>query len=233
MFYNARWYDPALGRFAQADSIVPGGVQGYDRYAYANNNSLRYTDPTGHCPWCIAVGVGAVVGAAVGYGVQVYDNYRHGVTDPLTTNISAEPIVNGAFIGAGAVLGVGLIATAPIFAAPAVAAGAACADGDCTNEARATGATVSKVANAACGGDCSDEISGTVDDAQSLIDNIVQNEFKNVKLSQYPKFDPNLNPHYYGEAMKDTYTKIGPLAIKAGRVETIITMAHEEMHHRL
>jgi len=39
-----------LGRFAQADSIVPGGVQGYDRYAYVNNNPLRYTDPSGHDP---------------------------------------------------------------------------------------------------------------------------------------------------------------------------------------
>jgi hypothetical protein len=48
MFYNARWYDPALGRFAQADTVVPGGVQGLDRYAYANNNPLFYTDPTGH-----------------------------------------------------------------------------------------------------------------------------------------------------------------------------------------
>ena len=48
MFYNARWYDSQLGRFTQADSIVPGGVQGYDRYAYVNNNPLRYTDPTGH-----------------------------------------------------------------------------------------------------------------------------------------------------------------------------------------
>jgi RHS repeat-associated protein len=48
MFYNARWYDPALGRFAQADSIVPGGVQGLDRYAYVNNDPVRYTDPTGH-----------------------------------------------------------------------------------------------------------------------------------------------------------------------------------------
>ncbi|MBE7435985.1 MAG: hypothetical protein HS100_18860 [Anaerolineales bacterium] len=26
MYYNARWYDPALGRFTQADSIVPPGV---------------------------------------------------------------------------------------------------------------------------------------------------------------------------------------------------------------
>ena len=47
MYYNARWYDP-LGRFAQADTIVPAGVQGYDRYAYVNNNPVRYTDPSGH-----------------------------------------------------------------------------------------------------------------------------------------------------------------------------------------
>jgi len=48
MFYNARWYDPALGRFAQADSVVPSGVQGLDRYAYVNNSPLLYTDPSGH-----------------------------------------------------------------------------------------------------------------------------------------------------------------------------------------
>jgi len=48
MFYNARWYDSSLGRFAQADSIVPGGVQGWDRYAYVNNSPINYTDPSGH-----------------------------------------------------------------------------------------------------------------------------------------------------------------------------------------
>jgi len=50
MFYNARWYDPALGRFAQADSIVPNpyNAQSYDRYAYALNSPIRYTDPTGN-----------------------------------------------------------------------------------------------------------------------------------------------------------------------------------------
>ena len=52
MYYNARWYDPALGRFAQADSIVPPGVQGLDRYAYVNNNPMRYTDPSGHSIDC-------------------------------------------------------------------------------------------------------------------------------------------------------------------------------------
>jgi len=48
MFYNARWYDSSLGRFAQADTIVPSGVQGLDRYAYVNNSPLNYVDPTGH-----------------------------------------------------------------------------------------------------------------------------------------------------------------------------------------
>jgi len=50
MFYNARWYDPALGRFAQADTIIPGAgnPQAWDRYAYANNNPVRYNDPSGH-----------------------------------------------------------------------------------------------------------------------------------------------------------------------------------------
>jgi len=48
MFYNARWYDPQLGRFAQADTIVPGGPQGMDRYAYVNNNPVNGVDPSGH-----------------------------------------------------------------------------------------------------------------------------------------------------------------------------------------
>ncbi len=49
-YYNARWYDPQLGRFMQADTIVPThqGTQGFDRYAYVNNNPLRYTDSRGN-----------------------------------------------------------------------------------------------------------------------------------------------------------------------------------------
>ncbi|PKO12526.1 MAG: hypothetical protein CVU39_23875, partial [Chloroflexi bacterium HGW-Chloroflexi-10] len=49
-FYNARWYDPAISRFAQADSIIPNLASPitFDRYAYANNNSIKYNDPSGH-----------------------------------------------------------------------------------------------------------------------------------------------------------------------------------------
>ncbi len=49
-YYNARYYDPALGRFAQADTIVPepGNPQSLNRYSYVLNNALRYTDPSGY-----------------------------------------------------------------------------------------------------------------------------------------------------------------------------------------
>ena len=48
MFYQSRFYDSQLGRFTSADTIVPAGVQGYDRYAYVNNSPVNFTDPTGH-----------------------------------------------------------------------------------------------------------------------------------------------------------------------------------------
>jgi len=48
-FYNARYYDAALGRFTQPDTIVPqpGNPGSLNRYSYVLNNPLRYTDPTG------------------------------------------------------------------------------------------------------------------------------------------------------------------------------------------
>jgi len=51
LFYNARYYDPSLGRFISADTIAPGfaNPQNRNRYSYALNNPLKYTDPTGHC----------------------------------------------------------------------------------------------------------------------------------------------------------------------------------------
>jgi RHS repeat-associated protein len=48
-YFNARYLDPQLGRFTQPDTIVPepGNPQALNRYSYALNNPLRYTDPTG------------------------------------------------------------------------------------------------------------------------------------------------------------------------------------------
>jgi RHS repeat-associated protein len=93
LYYHARYYDPALGRFISPDSVVPGAggltitpsdataaalfaqgskdedghpttpqnPQDLNRYTYANNNPVRYTDPSGHCygplaPACAAAG---------------------------------------------------------------------------------------------------------------------------------------------------------------------------------
>ncbi|MGC8960715.1 MAG: RHS repeat-associated core domain-containing protein [Chloroflexia bacterium] len=51
-FYNARWYDPALGRFAQPDTATPGAdnPQAFNRYSYSLNRPLNLVDPTGHWP---------------------------------------------------------------------------------------------------------------------------------------------------------------------------------------
>jgi len=48
--YGARFYDPLLGRFISADTVVPepGNPQNLNRYAYGLNNPLRFSDPTGH-----------------------------------------------------------------------------------------------------------------------------------------------------------------------------------------
>ena len=49
-FYNARYYDPEIGRFISPDSFVSSASipQGLNRYTYANNNPLSFIDPTGH-----------------------------------------------------------------------------------------------------------------------------------------------------------------------------------------
>ena len=74
-FYNARFYDATLGRFTQADTIIPcaGNVLALDRYAYVKNNSLRYNDPSGHFPW-IPIIIGGIV--IIGGGVFVYDRFQ-------------------------------------------------------------------------------------------------------------------------------------------------------------
>jgi hypothetical protein len=48
---RARFYVPAVGRFASADIIVPNpkDPQAFNRYSYVLNSPLVYTDPSGHC----------------------------------------------------------------------------------------------------------------------------------------------------------------------------------------
>ena len=49
-YYGARFYDPELGRFLQADTIIPypDDPQSYNRYSYVRNNPIKYIDPSGN-----------------------------------------------------------------------------------------------------------------------------------------------------------------------------------------
>jgi RHS repeat-associated protein len=48
-YYNARYYDPTLGRFISPDPLVqsPMNPQSLNRYSYVFNNPLKYIDPSG------------------------------------------------------------------------------------------------------------------------------------------------------------------------------------------
>jgi RHS repeat-associated protein len=53
-YYVARWLDPEIAHFVQADTIVPGAGNpaAWNRYGYVMYNPVKYTDPSGHSPAC-------------------------------------------------------------------------------------------------------------------------------------------------------------------------------------
>jgi RHS repeat-associated protein len=68
--FNARFYDPAIGRFLSVDTIVPrpSDPQSLNRFSFVRNNPLNRVDPSGHEP-CEAYGAdGSESGCIVRYG---------------------------------------------------------------------------------------------------------------------------------------------------------------------
>ena len=51
-YMQVRYYDPLLSRFYSNDPLGCRDIHSFNRYAYANNNPYKYTDPTGMaaCP---------------------------------------------------------------------------------------------------------------------------------------------------------------------------------------
>jgi len=114
-FFGARYFSGAQGRFTSVDEFKGGIVdvftgqdvetnsslpyaditdpQTLNKYVYVRNNPLRYTDPDGHCPWCI----GAVVGAFGGAGAQAVADLATGQQITFRKEIAAA--VGGAIIG--------------------------------------------------------------------------------------------------------------------------------------
>jgi RHS repeat-associated protein len=68
-FYNARYYDPEIGRFIQPDPLFQDirEPQMLNHYSYVGNNPLRYVDPSGHF-WEFVVA--AIVSIAITFAVD-------------------------------------------------------------------------------------------------------------------------------------------------------------------
>ena len=81
MYYRARWYDSASGRFISEDPIGLAG--GINLYGYVGNDPVRLTDPTGNNPLWIALARGALIGGISGglwnaayQGKDIYLSYE-------------------------------------------------------------------------------------------------------------------------------------------------------------
>ena len=129
--YGARLYDPVIGRFITADSIVQNfsDPQTLNRYSYCRNNPLIYTDPSGHlfgiddAILIAAVVKGAIAGAVAG-----------GTFAAITGGDIGQGILTGAISGAifggiGAIPGMGPGGFEPIVQAGIHAAGGIAAGG--------------------------------------------------------------------------------------------------------
>jgi hypothetical protein len=81
--YDARFYDPLLGMFVQADTMIPGigKSQTCNRYSYVNNNPVKYSDPTGHCISCLII-------AGIIVDIAIYNNFIRTPEAPADGNAS-------------------------------------------------------------------------------------------------------------------------------------------------
>lgn len=107
---NGRLYDPTLGRFIQADSMVDAGIQGLNRYSYVLNNPLSATDPTGHLStheWgsifmavVMAAGTGGLGNVAMTAGEKAIAASLMGAMTGAIQSQSLKGAAWGAFSGA-------------------------------------------------------------------------------------------------------------------------------------
>jgi len=114
--YNARLYDPELGRFISPDSIVPdpGDLQALNRYSYCLNNPLIYVDPSGNFfifdDIIVAISSFLVNSLGVSAGFTAYSvaaTFTYGTVSALggATLGAMQSAATGGNIGMGALTG--------------------------------------------------------------------------------------------------------------------------------
>ncbi|OQA12979.1 MAG: tRNA(Glu)-specific nuclease WapA precursor [Chloroflexi bacterium ADurb.Bin360] len=119
----ARQFDPALGRFLQADTIIPdpANPQSLNRYSYANNSPLTHIDSDGHFAF-VPVIIGGVVGGVFGgvaYACSAGSSFQWG---EMAAALGVG-IAGGALVGTGIGIGAGTAMLASIGAGIGVVSG--------------------------------------------------------------------------------------------------------------
>jgi RHS repeat-associated protein len=125
---NGRVYDPTLGRFLSADSVIQslGATQSINPYSYAWNDPLRYTDPSGHSLLGTILGLVAAiiaiyliqpeyfaaVGGTLDFSTVVVAGFVGGFVGTAISTGSLDAAITAGIIGAitaGAFYGAGFV----------------------------------------------------------------------------------------------------------------------------
>ena len=98
-YVSSRYYDPEVGRYLNADSVIAGvggSIQGYNMFAYCFNNPVNMSDSSGHWPQWIKDAANWVNNNIV----QPVANFF----SPKTNTISGQ-FQDGIFRGSGSLTG--------------------------------------------------------------------------------------------------------------------------------
>ncbi|HNY20906.1 MAG TPA: RHS repeat-associated core domain-containing protein, partial [Treponemataceae bacterium] len=108
-YYNARWYDPDLGRFITEDPARDG----VNWFAYCNENPIRYIDPTGLDPLKADGGGEEFVTPGLDFAIRDVNELLNSARDYSISAVqnSPDPV---SWIG-NSIAAVGLTATAGLF----------------------------------------------------------------------------------------------------------------------
>ena len=107
-YLQSRYYNPTIGRFINADSLVStGGLLGNNLFAYCNNNPVMHSDPSGESAILITLGI-MLVGGLIGSAVSA--------TSSMLTQQALTGTINWKSVGVAAASGFvsGAIAASPI-----------------------------------------------------------------------------------------------------------------------
>ena len=93
-YLQSRYYDPAIGRFINADDVSMLGADGsmlsYNLFAYCENNPVMGCDPTGYWDWGgVTVGLGIIA-------VTVITVATCGIGTPIAALVAAAALTTGA-----------------------------------------------------------------------------------------------------------------------------------------